>query len=311
MDASNLSPSRRPARDRAGAEELVALSRLPADLACQQLQSSSDGLATAEAERRLAGCGPNLVTRERKPTILEEIWGRAKNPLNALLLTLAVVSYFTGDVRAAAVIVIMVLLSVVTAFIQEHRSNEAAARLRAMVKTTASVKRDGADFVEVAFETLVPGDIVRLSAGDMFPADLRLLDAKDLFVNQAALTGEAMPAEKHALACDQHGRDPFDLPNICFMGANVVSGYATGIIARTGGRTFFGELADEIAKMRAGLPVLFTTGYTRNAIVHHGRLDPSVHLLDKPYTQQDLARKIRELLDERRGTPAERAQAES
>ena len=105
---------------------------------------------------------------------------------------------------------------------QEHRSNEAAARLRAMVKTMASVRRTGAgspaDFVDVPIETLVPGDIVRLSAGDMIPADLRLIEAKDLFVNQSALTGEAMPAEKYAHAEDGHCSDAFDLPNVCFMG---------------------------------------------------------------------------------------------
>ncbi len=263
MDASSAARLRRQARDKAGADELFAISRLTAELACRRLESSAAGIATDEAERRLKRYGLNLVTREHKPTIVQEIWGRAKNPLNALLLALAIVSYFTGDVRAAAVIVLMVLLSVVTAFIQEHRSNEAAARLRAMVKTTASVKRAGehADFVEVPIETLVPGDIVRLSAGDMIPADLRVLEAKDLFVNQSALTGEAMPAEKYAHACDQPYDDPFDLPNICFMGANVVSGYGTGVIVRTGGRTFFGELADEIAGRH--VPTAFDRGINR------------------------------------------------
>ena len=249
------------------ADELFALSRLAADAACQRLGSSALGLAADEAARRLKSAGPNLVTRERKPTIPQEIWGRARNPLNALLVTLAAASYILGDVRAAVVIVVMVFLSVVTAFIQEHRSNEAAARLRAMVKTTASVRRPRAgapaDFAEEPLETLVPGDIVRLSAGDMIPADLRLLEAKDLFVNQAALTGEAMPAEKHPQACEGRFDDPFDLPNICFMGANVVSGYATGIVARTGAQTFFGQLADEIAGRR--VPTAFDQGINRFA----------------------------------------------
>src|SRR5215468_553611 len=135
----------------------------------------------------------------------------------------------------------MVVLAITTAFIQEHRSNEAAARLRAMVHTTASVRRVPAlsddPFVEVPIDCLVPGDIVRLSAGDMIPADLRLLDAKDLFINQSALTGEAMPAEKFCHPYQQEIRDPFDLPNMCFMGANVVSGFASGIVVRTGAHT--------------------------------------------------------------------------
>jgi Mg2+-importing ATPase len=248
-----------------GDEQLFAVSKVSATPACEMLRSDILGLATAEAARRLDSYGHNLVSRVRKPTIIEEIWSRAKNPLNALLLTLAAASYVIGDLRAAAVIVLMVFLSVATAFIQEHRSNQAAAQLRAMVRTTASVRRADAggheDFVEVPIETLVPGDVVRLSAGDMIPGDLRLLEAKDLFVNQSALTGEAMPAEKYAHACDQHIIDPFDLPNICFMGANVVSGYGTGLIVRTGAQTFFGQLADEIAGRH--VPTAFDKGINR------------------------------------------------
>ncbi|HEY7551059.1 MAG TPA: cation-transporting P-type ATPase, partial [Hyphomicrobiaceae bacterium] len=182
------------------ATEVLALSRLEPEPSCTHLGSTLGGLTDEEAARRLKVYGPNLVTRERRPTILQELWGRARNPLNALLLTLATVSWFLGDVRAAVVIAVMVVLSVATSFVQEHRSNEAAARLRSMVRTTAAVKRRTGDalgaFSEVPIETLVPGDIVRLSAGDMIPADLRLLETKDLFINQSALTGEAMPVEK-------------------------------------------------------------------------------------------------------------------
>jgi Mg2+-importing ATPase len=265
MDAPTIAKSGGKPQKRVGGEELFSLSALSAEPACQRLDTSHLGLASDEAVRRLKRYGLNLVTRERRPTVLQELWSRTKNPLNALLLTLAIVSYFLGDIRAAIVIAFMVFLSVVTAFVQEHRSNEAAARLRAMVKTTASVRRDANDeqneFIEVPIETLVPGDIVRLSAGDMIPADLRLLEAKDLFVNQSALTGEAMPAEKYGHACTDHMDDPFDLPNICFMGANVVSGYATGVIVRTGAGTFFGELADEIAGRH--VPTAFDKGINR------------------------------------------------
>ncbi len=265
MDAAAVAISHRRAQEKAGTAELIALSQLSPEPACQKLATNPVGLTEDEAARRLKACGPNLVTREQKPTILQEIWGRTKNPLNGLLLTLATVSYFLGDLRAALVIVIMVVLSVVTAFIQEHRSNQLAARLRAMVKTTVSVRRGGptgsVDFAEVPIETLVPGDVVRLSAGDMITADLRPLEAKDLFVNQSPLTGEAMPTEKYAHACDGRLDDPFDLPNICFMGANVVSGYAAGVIVRTGAQTFFGQLADEIAGRH--VPTAFDQGINR------------------------------------------------
>src|SRR6516165_10885810 len=141
MDAATVASSHGRAKEKAGTAGLIAISQLAPDGACEKLETNPDGLTEAEAARRLKAYGPNLVAREQKPTILEEIWGRARNPLNGLLLTLATVSYFVGDLRAALVIVIMVVLSVFTAFIQVHRSNEAAARLRAMVKTTASVRR--------------------------------------------------------------------------------------------------------------------------------------------------------------------------
>ena len=230
VDKSRLSGADQHARPRDG--YLAEVSRLPPSEACARAESSLEGLSQTEADARLAKFGPNLVAREAKATILQELWSRARNPLNALLLSLATVSYFSGDVRAAVVIASMVVLAIITAFIQEHKSNEAAAKLRAMVHTTASVRRTPNDaknpFSEIPIEQLVPGDLVRLSAGDIIPAELRLLEAKDLFINQSTLTGEAMPAEKYAHARDRDCDDPFDLPNICFMGANVVSGYRHG-----------------------------------------------------------------------------------
>ena len=263
FDKSRLSGADQHARPRDG--YLAEVSRLPPSDACARAESSLEGLSQTEAAARLAKFGPNLVAREAKATILQELWSRARNPLNALLLSLATVSYFSGDVRAAVVIASMVVLAIVTAFIQEHRSNEAAAKLRAMVHTTASVRRTPNDaknpFVEIPIEQLVPGDLVRLSAGDIIPAELRLLEAKDLFINQSTLTGEAMPAEKYAHAGDRDCDDPFDLPNICFMGANVVSGFGTGVILRTGPKTFFGQLAHQIAGRR--VPTAFDQGINK------------------------------------------------
>jgi Mg2+-importing ATPase len=261
VDYSDPTRADRPTRD----SHLFAVSRLQPVGACAELRSGLEGLSQSEADARLKEFGFNLVARERKATILQELWGRAQNPLNALLLTLATVSYFLGDVRAAYVIAAMVVLAITTAFIQEHRSNEAAAALRAMVHTTASVRRTPScsddPFCEIPMERLVPGDVVRLSAGDMIPADLRLLEAKDLFINQSALTGEAMPAEKYAHASGEACDDPFDLPNLCFMGANVVSGYGTGVILHTGRSTFFGQLAHEIAGRH--VPTAFDQGINK------------------------------------------------
>jgi Mg2+-importing ATPase len=252
----------RPTSVSASDNALTEISSLDPDAVYARLESGPGGLSRGEVVARLRKFGPNLVTRRRQATILKELWGRARNPLNALLLILATVSYFLGDARAAIVISSMVVLAIATAFVQEHRSNRAAARLQAMVHTTASVRRSSRssseEFAEIPIERLVPGDVVRLSAGDMIPAELRLIEAKDLFVNQSALTGEAMPSEKHAQANRERCDDPFDLPNLCFMGANVVSGYGTGVIVRTGSSTAFGQLADEIAGRH--VPTAFDQG---------------------------------------------------
>jgi Mg2+-importing ATPase len=122
--------------DIALSSEILGVSRADNEAIWALLRTSPEGLDANEAEARLASVGPNLIAREAHPSVAQELWGRAKNPLNALLLSLATVSYFLGDVRAAVVIAIMVILAVTTAFIQEHRSNDAAAQLRAMVKST-------------------------------------------------------------------------------------------------------------------------------------------------------------------------------
>jgi P-type Mg2+ transporter len=245
-------------REVAVSPELLAASGCDPAAALRSLDCTDAGLDEAQATERLRRFGANQIAQERRTGILYEIISRTKNPLNVLLLTLSVVSYFLGDPRAAVIIAAMVILSIVTAFIQEHRSNQAAAKLRALVKTTASVKRQGdalhvskvEGFVEIPMEEIVPGDLVALSAGDMIPADLRLLSAKDLFINQSTLTGEAMPIEKVASAATKPVADAFDLPNICFMGSAVVSGYGTGLIVRTGGKSYFGQLADTISGQR-------------------------------------------------------------
>ena len=229
---------------------MEALSRVDAAEVLAALGSSEHGLTAEAAEGALEKHGPNILRLEDQKTILSEIAGRAKNPLNALLFTLAIVSAFIGDQRAAVVIILMILLSVTLGFIQEHRSNEAAAKLRAMVRTTATVRRQGSGDAEIPIEQIVPGDIVLLSAGDAVPADLRLLSAKDLLINQSSLTGEAMPAEKTDAVYGGSSCSLFDLPNICAAGSNVESGIAIGVVVETGPRTYFGQIAEKIAAQR-------------------------------------------------------------
>ena len=242
----------------ASAKALGEIACLAPDAALARLSSDAAGLTPEEVEARLRAAGLNQVAHQARHTIVGELIGRSVNPLNALLLSLATVSYFLGDQRAAIVIAVMVILSISLSFIQEHRSNNAADKLQRMVSISATVRRRGGaeaqehtqDHIDVPIEQLVPGDIVLLSAGDMIPADLRLISAKDLFVNQAALTGEAMPLEKVAAAHPGATETPFDLANICFMGSAVVSGIGCGVVVLTGPRTAFGLVASAIAKQR-------------------------------------------------------------
>ena len=241
-------------------DQILSASQSDENVVLGLLHTSPEGLDTAEADLRRASAGPNLIVQEGGQGAPQELWGRAKNPLNALLLCLAAASYSLGDIKATVIITVIVTLAITMAFVQEHRSNQAAAKLRAMVKATVRVKRQGAGsagmesqsngFCELPIEELVPGDIVRLSAGDMIPADLRLLSAKDLFIDQSALTGEAMPVEKAAQPYEGPVTIPFDVPNLCLMGSSVIRGFATGVIVHTGAKTYFGQLASQIAGRR-------------------------------------------------------------
>ena len=245
-------PPDAPEGSAASGKVLGGVARLSPNEALQRLSSTAVGLTARQVKARLRSAGPNQVARQARHSIFGELVGRSINPLNALLLTLATMSYFLGDQRAAILIAVMVVLSISLGFIQEHRSNNAADKLQRMVLITATVRRRqvGAaanDHVDVPIEQLVPGDIVLLSAGDMIPADLRLISAKDLFVNQSTLTGEAMPIEKVAAAHAGTAETPFDLPNICFMGSAVVSGIGCGLVVLTGPRTAFGVVASAIS----------------------------------------------------------------
>ncbi len=251
------------------AAELIEVARMDSGAVLAYLETSKDGLLEREAAQRLARYGANAIAAEAPKGPLHRLLELFAAPLSLLLLSLAIIAELTGEVRGAIVITIIVALSVLLSFLQEYRSGRAAERLRAMVHTTASVRRreqrpgmpqaaehavrppniDAAS-MEIPLARVVPGDIVHLSAGDMIPADVRLLAAKDLFVNQAALTGEALPIEKFPAASTTEIKSAIDLPNICFMGSNVMSGTAIAAVVATGGRTYFGTIAQTLAVRR-------------------------------------------------------------
>ena len=230
-------------------DQLLEKARADTDTVLKELGSQLDGLSEAEADSRLKQVGTNEIAREKRQSALMRLLGNIKNPLVLLLLALGVLSFLTGDLRATVVIFVMVVLGVVLRFFQEMRADNAAEKLKAMVSNTATLVRDGKE-EEVSLKMLVPGDIIRLAAGDMVPADVRVLSAKDLFLNQAALTGEALPVEKKAAPAPADVQNPLDLPNICFLGSNVESGSATAVVIHTGDRTYFGSLAASIVGQR-------------------------------------------------------------
>jgi Mg2+-importing ATPase len=230
-------------------DQLLAIAHTDTGTVLKDLESRLSGLSAAEVEARSKRYGLNEIAREKRRSPLMRLWDNVKNPLVILLIALGVLSYLTGDRRAMIVIFVMVLLGVVLRFYQEMRADNAAEKLKAMVNTTATVVRDGQD-AEVVLKMLVPGDIIRLAAGDIVPADMRVLSAKDLFLNQAALTGESLPVEKKAVPASSAVQNPLDLPDICFLGSSVESGSATGVAVHTGGRTYFGSLAATIVGQR-------------------------------------------------------------
>jgi P-type Mg2+ transporter len=210
-----------------------------------KLKTSLDGLSRTEAEARGIEYGPNAVATEKRGGWLWRLFKASRNLLVILLAILATVSFATGDISGGTVMTLMLVLGVVLRFVQESRADAAAAKLKAMISVTAAVVRDGQE-EEIPLNQLVPGDIVKLCAGDMVPADLRLVASRDLFVAQSALTGESLPTEKYETPESREGVAPLELANVCFLGTSVESGSATAVVAATGGQTYFGRMASSI-----------------------------------------------------------------
>ncbi len=237
-----------------------------------RLCSGSEGLAWTEARSRLAEFGANELASQKPPSWPVVLWGAVRHPFNGVLAALAAVSFFTGDLKAAFVMVSMIVLSAGLRFWQEMKSQVQAESLQKLVQHEATVLRaenKGVDrkpnqldhtASDIPTRELVPGDIVKLSAGDMIPADLRLLESRDLFVTQSALTGEAMPVEKYEPerklkpARPQAGEglpvEVLDSPHLLFMGSSIVSGTGKGLVLATGNHTYFGAMAEKLTGAR-------------------------------------------------------------
>ncbi|MDD5436671.1 MAG: magnesium-translocating P-type ATPase [Candidatus Omnitrophica bacterium] len=216
------------------------------ELLFEKLATSIKGLSDEEAGRRLQEYGLNEPAKKKKRTVLIQILSKFVNPLVIVLLVIAAFSIFFGEKIEALLVILMAIMSVFLSFIQEYRAGREAEKLSEMVRATATVYRDGQAH-EVKIREIVPGDIVDLFAGDMIPADLRIISCKDLFINQASLTGESFPIEKISAPIQYKGSSPSELTNIAFMGSSVVSGTGLGIVVKTGIATQFGELSRRLA----------------------------------------------------------------
>ena len=248
-------------------DRLRASSEAELEFLLESFSTTAQGLTEAAAAEKLRSVGPNEVARERPPAWYVQLLSALKNPFIAALVGLAAFEVWSSpdDLKGPTIIGVMITVSVGIRFVQEFRSGRAAEQLRALVRTTATVLRrtddrpaDAGTRREVEMRQLVPGDVVALSAGDMVPADVRLLSTKDLFVNQAVLTGESMPLEKSAVAAPRSAdgdrsranAGAQELPNIALMGTNVVSGTATAIVLETGSGTWFGSIAGNLVGKR-------------------------------------------------------------
>lgn len=223
--------------------------RCAQDVLFEKLSTSLKGLSDEEARDRLIDYGYNEPAKKKKRTILFQIISKFFNPLVIVLLIIAFFSFFFGEKISAVLVSAMAFISVLMSFMQEHKAGKEAEKLSEMVRATSTVYRGGKP-KEVKMRELVPGDIVDLFAGDMIPADLRIISCKDLFVNQSSLTGESFPLEKTSFVVNGSASSvSLEHSNIAFMGSSVVSGTGIGVVVKTGVATQFGALSQKLASI--------------------------------------------------------------
>ena len=242
-------------------ERLMDASRTNIEQLYLKMDTSEKGLDENKIEMLRDQFGLNEISHEKKDSVGKKLFEAFINPFTIVLFVLGIISLFTDvilvpkdqrDYSSVVIICIMVTISGVLRFVQELRSSKAAEELKAMVHTTVDVERNGRK--EISLQELVPGDIIYLAAGDMIPADVRIIRAKDLFVGQSALTGESEPVEKFGgeLSYEEaKDNNPLELNNLAFMGTNVISGSALALVITTGDGTYFGEIGKSLTGKKA------------------------------------------------------------
>ena len=218
-----------------------------------RLETSQKGMSNAKAEEKLEEIGRNVIVADKEKGVFGRVIEALVNPFNTVLFFVAVITFVTdvvisheADITTSVIILALIIISSAVTFFQSERSNNAAAKLSSMISNKADVWRKG-KLTEINIDEVVPGDIVKLSAGDMLPGDVRFLATKDAFISQSALTGESSPVEKFANMCDTESDALTDISNIGFMGTDLLSGSATAIVITTGNDTYFGAMAKSLS----------------------------------------------------------------
>ncbi|MDL2323983.1 magnesium-translocating P-type ATPase [Ruminococcaceae bacterium OttesenSCG-928-A16] len=250
----------------AKARLLAAAALAPAEV-LKQYEVGPEGHTADKVEPLREAFGENKITRHKGDTAAKRLLRAFTDPFALVLLVLAVISFITDVVLAppgqqdpwsVIIVLTMVFISGMLQFVQESRSSQAAERLSEMVETTIAVRRAGTGVQELPIDEIVVGDIIVLAAGDMVPADLRVLQAKDLFVGQSSLTGESEPVEKFADAREADGKEPLEMDDLAFMGSNIVSGSAEALVVNVGDNTIFGSIAQQLVAKKP--PTSFEKG---------------------------------------------------
>ncbi|TDA38551.1 MAG: magnesium-translocating P-type ATPase [Candidatus Methanomethylicota archaeon] len=225
-------------------EEILTL---PIEELLKRLKTSLNGLSSEDVEERLKLFGYNELVKKKKRLAIISFLSHFKSPLVIILLIAGLISGILGETTNAAIIFFIVVFSIILDFYQESKAERAAEMLKQRVATTATVLRDGVKR-EVRLSEIVPGDIIYLSAGDIVPADARVITAKDLFVNQSVLTGESFPVEKIAQPLKSFDPSITEWRNYLFMGTSVVSGTAMAVVVKTGSLTEYGKIAKRLVE---------------------------------------------------------------
>jgi len=228
-------------------EKLISESKMELNELLKEYRTSLDGISIIDVEDRIEEYGKNIVEINNNHTILYQLKEAIVNPFNIVLIIVAIITFFTDVVIAAKpdyatfiLIVSTILISVIISMKEQTKSENAAKKLKKMITNKMDVIRDG-NQTTVDMENVVPGDIVKLSSGDMIPGDVRFIETKDLFIDQASLTGESNPVEKFSVLKSYESIT--DVSNIGFMGTNIVSGSSIAIVLATGKNTYFGSMA--------------------------------------------------------------------